>query len=229
MPYLRFASLCLSLTVILANAASAAPVGKAAVERAYAAKLDAQTQADVAQRIAARWQALADDPVAPVIGNPKGDVAIVEFFDYTCPYCKAVEPRLEALLKADPKVKLVLKEFPILAPQSLVASRAALAATRQGKYTAYHNMMMRFEGRLTETDIFDMAKAAGLDVARLKRDMNAPWVSDQIIAVFNLARGIRGFQTPIFIVNGRQLGSESAAIDFRREVALARRSQTGMR
>jgi protein-disulfide isomerase len=223
MPYLRFASLCLALTVILANAASAAPSDRAAIEKAYAAQLDAQTAADVTQRIAARWQALANDPAAPVIGNPKGDVTIVEFFDYTCPYCKAVEPRLEALLKADPKVKLVLKEFPILAPQSLVASRAALAATRQGKYTAYHNAMMRFEGRLTETDIFDMAKAAGLDVARLKRDMNAPWISDQIIAVFNLARGIRGFQTPIFIVNGRQLGSESAAIDFRREVALARR------
>jgi protein-disulfide isomerase len=218
----RFAAVLLTLAAI-ANGAMAAPADKAAIERAYAAKLDAQTQADVAQRITARWQSLANDPASPVIGNGGADVTIVEFFDYTCPYCKAVEPRLEALLKADPKIKLVLKEFPILAPQSLVASRAALAATAQGKYPQYHDAMMRFEGRLTEADIFDMAKAAGLDLARLKRDMNAPWISDQIIAVFNLARGIRGFQTPIFIVNGKQLGSESAAIDFRREVALARR------
>jgi predicted DsbA family dithiol-disulfide isomerase len=83
--------------------------------------------------------------------------------------------------------------------------------------------MMRFEGRLTEADIFAMAKAAGLNMARLKRDMNAPAVTDQIISVFNQARGIRVFQTPAFIVNGRLLGNESALIDFRREVAAARR------
>jgi protein-disulfide isomerase len=219
---MRLAALCLTLAII-ATGAMAAPNDRAAIEKAYAAQLDAQTQADVSQRITARWQALANDPAAPAIGGANADVTIVEFFDYTCPYCKAVEPRLEALLKADPKVKLVLKEFPILTPQSLVATRAALAAMKQGKYTAYHNAMMRFEGKLTEADIFDMAKAAGLDMARLKRDMQAPWVSDQIIAVFNLARGIRVFQTPAFIVNGRLLNSESAAIDFRREVAAARR------
>jgi len=186
------------------------------------AQNDAATKADISQRIAARWQMLANDPAAPAIGNPRADVTIVEFFDYTCPYCKAAEPRLEALLKSDPRVRLVLKEFPILTPQSLVASRAALAAMRQGKYAAYHNAMMRFEGRLTEADIFDMAKASGLDVARLKRDMNAPAVSDQIISVFNQARGIRVFQTPAYIVNGRLLNSDSASIDFRREVAAAR-------
>jgi protein-disulfide isomerase len=207
----RFAATCLALALFSGNAIAA----PSAAEQA--------AQADIAQRIAARWTLLANDPAAPVIGNPKGDVTIVEFFDYTCPYCKAVEPRLEALLKADRGVKLVLKEFPILTPQSLVASRAALAAMAQGKYTAYHNMMMRFEGRLTEADIFDMAKSAGLNVARLKRDMNAPGISDQIISVFNQARGIRAFQTPAYIVNGRLLSSESATIDFRKEVAAARR------
>lgn len=218
----RFVALCLTLAVV-AGSAMAAPADKAAIEKAYAARLDAQTQADVSQRIAARWAALADDPAAPAIGGANADVTIVEFFDYTCPYCKAVEPRLEALLKADAKVKLVLREFPVLTPQSLVATRAALAATKQGKYAAYHDAMMRFEGKLTEADIFDMAKSAGLDVARLKRDMQASWVSDQVINVFNLARGIRVFQTPAFIVNGKLLDSESAAIDFRKEVALARR------
>ena len=217
----RFAAILLTLAAI-ANGAMAAPMDKAAIEKAYAAKLDTDTATDVSQRIAARWSALANDPAAPSIGKADADVTIVEFFDYTCPYCKAVEPRLEALLKADPKVRLVLKEYPILTPQSLVATRAALAATRQGKYTAYHDAMMRFEGRLTEADIFDMAKASGLDVSQLKRDMDAPWVSDQIITVFNLARGIRGFQTPIFIVNGKLLSSQSASLDFRKEVAAAR-------
>lgn len=220
----RFAAICLSLSLVTGSALAApSAADRAAIEKATAAKLDAAAQADVSQRIAARWRQLANDPAAPTIGNARADVTIVEFFDYTCPYCKAVEPRLEALLKSDPKVRLVLKEFPILAPESMIAARAALAAKGQGKYTAYHNAMMRFEGRLTEADIFAMAKAAGLNVVRLKRDMNTPAVSDQIISVFNQARGIRVFQTPAFIVNGRLLGNESALIDFRREVAAARR------
>jgi protein-disulfide isomerase len=198
----RFAAICLTLALFTGNAIAApSAADRTAIEKAYAARVASETQADIEQRIAARWSALANDPASPHIGNTSADVTIVEFFDYTCPYCKAVEPRLEALLKADPKVRLVLKEYPILTPQSLVATRAALAATAQGKYTAYHNTMMRFEGRLTEADIFDMAKASGLDVARLKRDMNAPWISDQVISVFNLARGIRAFQTPTYIVN----------------------------
>lgn len=220
----RFAAICLTLALFTGNAIAApSAADRTAIEKAYAARVASETQADIEQRIAARWSALANDPASPHIGNTSADVTIVEFFDYTCPYCKAVEPRLEALLKADPKVRLVLKEYPILTPQSLVATRAALAATAQGKYTAYHNTMMRFEGRLTEADIFDMAKASGLDVARLKRDMNAPWISDQVISVFNLARGIRAFQTPTYIVNGKLLSSDSASIDFRKEVAAARR------
>jgi protein-disulfide isomerase len=191
-----------------------------------AQKMEMARQADINQRIAARMDVLAGDPAAPMIGNPQADTTIVEFFDYTCPYCKAVEPRLAALVAADRHLKLVLKEFPILHPVSLVATRAALASMKQGKYTRYHQAMMRFEGQLTDADVFDMAKAAGLDMARLKRDMQAPEVSDQIISVFNQARGIRVFQTPAFIVSGPKgahiLGSESASLDFAREVAAAR-------
>jgi len=194
---------------------------------ASAQQMEAARQADVNTRIAARWDLLSGDTSAPVIGNPNAPITIVEFFDYTCPYCKAAEPRLEALLKRDRNVKLVLKEFPILQPVSLVASRAALAANNQGKYPAFHQAMMRFEGRLTEDDVFAMAKAAKLDIVRLKRDMNAPEVSDQIISVFNQARGIRVFQTPAYIVGGPKgahiLSSDSASIDFAKEVAAARR------
>lgn len=202
--------------------AAAAADDTARIEQAYARKLAVQQQQDVEQRIAARLDALNNAPSSPVLGNPAGDVVIVEFFDYTCPYCKAVEPRLEALLRSDRKVKLVLKEFPILTPQSLIATRAALASVRQGKYRQFHQAMMNFRGQLLESDIFDMAKASGLDVARLRRDMTAPEISDEIIANFNLARGIRAFQTPVFIVGGRLMNSESASIDFPRAVAAAR-------
>jgi protein-disulfide isomerase len=216
----------LAALVLMGTAAAAQPG-----EQAYAAKAEAARRADVDQRIAARWTALAQDPHLPVIGNASNasgaDVTIVEFSDYNCPYCKAMEPRLEALLKADRKVKLVMLEYPILTPASLVGTRAALAAMKQGKYARFHQALMRFEGNVTEADIFDVAKSVGLDVARLKKDMQAPEISDRIIANFNLARGIRAFQTPVVIVGGPAgihiTGSESAAIDFRREVAVARR------
>jgi len=202
--------------------ATAEPTDKARIEQAYARRLVDQQQQDVNQRIAARAEALNNAPSSPVLGNPAGDVVIVEFFDYACPYCKAVEPRLEALLKSDRKVKLVLKEFPILTPQSMIATRAALASVAQGKYRPFHQAMMNFRGQLLESDIFDMAKASGLDLVRLRRDMTSPAITDEIIANFNLARGIRAFQTPVFIVGGHEMSSESASIDFPRAVVAAR-------
>jgi protein-disulfide isomerase len=212
-----------ALVLMGATGAAAQP----AAEQAYAARAEAARRADVDQRIAARWTALAQDPALPVMGAANGDVTIVEFSDYNCPYCKAMQPRLEALLKADRKVKLVMMEYPILTPASLVGTRAALAAMRQGKYRQFHEALMRFEGNVNEADIFDVAKTVKLDVARLKKDMQVPEISDRIIANFNLARGIRAFQTPVVIVGGPAgihiTGSESAAIDFRREVAIARR------
>ena len=208
--------------MLLGACSAAAADDRARIEQAYANRLAAQQQQDIDQRIALRADALTRAPGSPVLGNPGGDVVIVEFFDYTCPYCKAIEPRLEALLKSDRKVKLVLKEFPILTPQSMIATRAALASVRQGKYRAFHQAMMNFRGQLLESDIFDMAKTCGLDMARLRRDMTAPEISDEIIANFNLARGIRVFQTPAFIVGNRLMSSESASIDFRKAVAAAR-------
>jgi len=119
-------------TFLVALILLGAPLGAAAepnaadtarIEQAYASRVAAQQQQDVEQRIAARAEALNNALASPVLGNPAGDVTIVEFFDYACPYCKAVEPRLETLLKSDRKVKLVLKEFPILTPQSMIATR----------------------------------------------------------------------------------------------------------
>jgi protein-disulfide isomerase len=185
--------------------------------------MEADQAKDRDQRAAAIIGALEDNPGSPFLGHPQADVTIVEFFDYACPYCKAVEPRLEALVQRDKGVKLVLKEFPILTKQSMIASRMALAAMKQGKYAPFHLAMMRHLGPLDVSDIEQMAKASGLDMARLKRDMNAPDVTDEIIANFNQARAIRAFQTPAFIVRGHILGAESAAINFPAEVAAARK------
>ncbi len=209
--------------LFISSAAFAAPADVTRAVQDYARKLQAAEAQDRDQRAAANSDALADNPASPFIGHAQGDVTIVEFFDYACPYCKAVEPRLEALVARDKGVKLVLKEFPILTKQSMIASRMALAAMKQGKYAPFHLAMMRHSGVLEVADIEQMAKASGLDLARLKRDMVAPEVSDEIIANFNLARAIRAFQTPTFIVNNHVLGSESAAINFPAEVAAARK------
>lgn len=166
--------------------------------------------------------ALVGDPNSPVIGNPHANVAIVEFFDYACPYCKAAEPRLEALVKTDKGTKLILKEFPILTPESMIASKAALASVRQGKYAQFHDALMNYKGRLETSVIFDTAKDAGLDVARMRKDMAAPEITDEIIANFNLARSLRIFQTPGFIVGNHILTGPSADIDFPKAVAAAR-------
>jgi protein-disulfide isomerase len=123
------------------------------------------------------------------------------------------------LVDKDKRIKLVMKEFPILTRASLIASRAALAAAKQGKYRPFHIALMRREGVLDEAGIFETARAAGLDEARLRRDMAA--ATDEIIANFNLARGIRVFQTPAYIVGGHLVTGDSADIDFAREVARA--------
>lgn len=215
------------LMTLLSSGSAMAQPDRTRIEQAYAARLEVERRADIDGRIAARWPALAQDPALPVIGSANADVTIVEFSDYNCPYCKAMEPRLAALLKADRKVKLVMVEFPILTPASMTGTRAALAAMRQGKYAQFHQALMRFEGNVTDADVFDVAKSVGLDVARLKKDMAAPQVSDRIIANYNLARGIRVVQTPAVIVGGPAgvhiMGSESAAIDFPKAVAAARR------
>jgi protein-disulfide isomerase len=180
-----------------------------------------------AQAAAARASTLLRDPGSPVIGNPQGDVTLVKFSDYQCSYCKAADPRIEKLIADDGKVRVVVKEFPILGPVSVIAAKAALASQKQGKYHAYHQAMMGYRGKLTNEDIFAMAAKAGLDVGKLKADMESPEVTDQIIATVDLARALKISLTPGYIVNATVLSgvsakTSSAAIDFPKEIAAAR-------
>ena len=206
-PYLAGPLLALCLGLLAAAACRAADVP--------------EPMAD--QTVAAYRTALQSDPESPVVGNPHGDVTIVEFFDYACSYCKAVEPRLESALRSDPHVRLVLKEFPILTPESLIAARAALAAKRQHKYARFHDALMAYRGPWGEEAIFSTARSVGLNIARLRRDMRSPDIANEIIANFNLARALRIFQTPGFIVGDHILRDPSAQIDFPAVIGEARR------
>lgn len=111
------------------------------------------------------------DPDVPVLGNPKGDVSIVEYFDYQCPYCRKLHPDLMRLVTEDGKIRLVLKDWPILTPQSKFAARLALAARFQGKYAETHAALMALTGRLDEAKIRAAAVQAGLDMNQADADM----------------------------------------------------------
>ena len=172
---------------------------------------------------AQRANDLLRDPGTLVVGNPNGDVTLVEFFDYRCSYCKAAEPRLRSLVATDPGVRLVMKDFPILTPESLIASKAALASRKQGKHEVFHHALMDHRGNLTEDEIFRIAHSVSLNTDRLRADMDAPEVADQIISNFNLARALKISVTPGFIVDDRVLSgvsaqTETSKIDFAAEV-----------
>ena len=175
--------------------------------------------------IMAHHAELLNDPTSQSVGNPNGDVTVVLFFDYRCPYCKQGITEEKALLSSDPNLKIVYKEFPILGPQSITASRAALASVRQGKYLAFHDAMMASHGAFADEDIFSMAQDAGIDVNRLLTDMNGDDITAILRANFALAQSLGINGTPAYVVGGRLLGGVTSATDFKQLVAEARMEQ----
>ncbi len=144
--------------------------------------------------------ALENDPNAPVLGNPDGDVTVVEFFDYNCPYCRRAKPHIEALLAQDPNVRLVYREWPILGDGSVFAARAALASREQGKYEEFHWAMMGMQGRAEEASVLRIAQDIGLDIAQLRRDMEAPEIDAHIAQSTRLSRSLGFNGTPSFVI-----------------------------
>jgi len=140
---------------------------------------------------------------SPIVGNSNGDVTVIEFFDYNCGYCKKAFPDVAQLIDKDKKVKLIPKEFPILAKGSEEASRVALAAKAQGKYWEFHRAMLESQGQANEASALKVAEKLGLDMARLKKDMASPEVKKEIEDTRKLAAklGIQG--TPHFLVGDR--------------------------
>jgi protein-disulfide isomerase len=160
-----------------------------------------------------------------VIGNPNGDVTVVEFFDYRCPYCKSVAAAFVDLYEKDGKVRLVLKEFPILGPESEFAAKAALAAQKQGKYREFHLAMMSFKGKMTNDDVRQLAAKVGLDVAKLEQDMQDPAITETINRNYALAEalGIKG--TPAFIIGNELVPGAITADEMQKRIAAVRDSQ----
>lgn len=165
--------------------------------RQETAKL-AQSQAAVE----ANRKAIYEDPSDHVAGNPDGDVTLVEFFDYKCDYCKRSFEPLMDFVEKDGNIRLVLKEFPILGPNSLLATQAAIAAKNQGRYFEMHRALYKHKGGIDEDAIMAVAGDLGLDVVKLRKDMGDPAIQDQVSRTYRLAEQLGIDGTPAFIAGG---------------------------
>ena len=196
--------------------AGAALLGTAAMARSAWAQDDAVLTEALVLR----------DPEIPASGNLDGDVNIVEWFDYNCPYCRKIDPEIRQVVQDDGKVRFVLKDWPILGEVSKVASRMALAAKYQDKFMAAHEAMIGVSSKLTEPRINELLAGAGLDMDRLKRDLatNAKAI-DTILARNNdqaLAFGFKG--TPSFIVGKFRIPGILTMAEFELVIADARKA-----
>jgi len=173
--------------------------------------------------------AVLRDPDVPVLGNPDGDIAVVEWFDYQCPYCRKLEPELRQVVQDDGKVRLVLKDWPILGPVSAVAARMALACKFQDKYQQAHDAMIGVNSKLTEPRIDELLSGAGIDLDRAKRDLadNAKAI-DAILARNNeQAEGLGFNGTPSFIVGKFRVPGVLTMEQFGQVIADARKAKAG--
>jgi protein-disulfide isomerase len=166
------------------------------------------------------------DPDIPVVGNVDGDITIVEYFDYQCPYCRKLEPELRQVVQDDGKVRLVLKDWPVLGPVSVIAARLALASKYQDKFLKAHEALIGVNSRLTEPRIRELLKGAGIDVDRLDRDLaaNAKAI-DAILARNNDQATAFGFNgTPSFIVGKFRVPGVLTMAQFDLAIADARKA-----
>jgi len=167
------------------------------------------------------------DPEIPAAGNVDGDINIVEWFDYNCPYCRKIDPELRQVVQDDGKVRLVLKDWPILGEVSKIAARMALAAKYQDKFIQAHDAMIGVSSKLTEPRLHELLAAAGVDMDRLKADLtgNARAI-DAILARNNAQAEAFGFKgTPSFIVGKFRVPGVLTMAEFEMVIADARKAK----
>jgi protein-disulfide isomerase len=176
--------------------------------------------------VAANSDVIFNSPRSVTLGNKSGDVTFVEFFDYNCGYCKRAMTDMLELMKDDPKLKIVLKEFPVLGPGSVEAAQVAVAVRMQDttgkKYLDFHQKLMGGRGQADKARALAAAKDAGLDMARLDKDMQSPEVRSTIEENFKLAEAMGMNGTPSYVI-GKQVVVGAVGLDaLRQKVSLAR-------
>lgn len=198
------------------------------VEAIHAARAKQETEERdrAAKALSERRKDLERNPTSPVIGNPNGDVTVVEFFDYRCGFCKRAHPTMTELLKSDPKIRVVLKEFPILGPESILASRAALAVHRidPAKYLPFHDALMTDRAAVSRERLLQIAKSIGVDIGKLEKGMADPAIDAVIGETVELAQALGINGTPAFVI-GNQIVPGAVDIDTLKQlIAKARKS-----
>jgi protein-disulfide isomerase len=169
------------------------------------------------------------DPDIPVIGNPDGDITIVEYYDYNCPYCRKVAPEIRQVVQDDGKVRLVLKDWPILGDVSKVAARMALAAKYQNKFVEAHDALIGVSSRLTEPRVRELLAGASINMERLNADLTAK--AKEIDAILkrngDQAEAFEFRGTPSFIVGKFRVPGVLTMAEFERVISDARKAKAG--
>jgi len=166
------------------------------------------------------------DPDIPVAGNSAGDITIVEYFDYQCPYCRKVEPELRQVVQEDGKVRLVWKDWPILGPASVTAARMALASRYQDKFASAHDGLIAVNAKLTEGRIREALAGAGIDMERLDRDLaaNAGAIDATLTRNNDQATAFEFRGTPAFIIGKFRVPGVLTMAQFGQAIADARKA-----
>ena len=171
-------------------------------------------------------EAITRDPHIPVMGNPRGDLTIVEYFDYRCPYCKKVNPVLHKVVKDDGHIRLIFKDWPVFGGVSIYAARLALATKYQNKYGEAHEALIAATGALTESKVQEILTEAGIDVARAQRDLTAHGKDIDALLARNhqqaLALEFQG--TPAFIIGKFRVPGALDEKNFKLAIADSRKA-----
>jgi protein-disulfide isomerase len=171
--------------------------------------------------------AIFRSPVSHVAGNPNGDVSVVEFFDYNCPFCRRALHDVLKLISDDGKVRLVLKELPILSDDSAAAAKLALASNKQGKYFEMHQKLLSEPGKANKEKALRIAKDLGLDTDQLQRDAEAPDIKKALDEAKDLARKLSLKGTPLFLVGDRVISGAPDDLVDQLEAKVAEVRQNG--
>jgi protein-disulfide isomerase len=166
---------------------------------------------------------LLNAPGDQVVGNPKGDVTIVEFYDVRCPYCRRMLPVVEKLLKSDPGIRLVYKDLPVLGPGSVLGAKALLASMKQDGYVRLHDALMTGTPNIDDAALRQAAGRAGLNWDKLQKDMAAPEVQAQIDANLAVAHRLSIEGTPAYVIGGQLLPGAMDLAMLQDAVSLARK------
>jgi protein-disulfide isomerase len=187
-------------------------------------KQDEQRLAQSAQAVSENKDAIFNSKNDVTIGNPKGNVTVVEFFDYNCTYCRHALPDMDALLKQDPNVRFVLKEFPILGPDSVAAARVSDAFRKLApeKYAEFHHTLLSSDGRASEDSAIEVATSLGVSEAAIRAEMAKSPNTDSVKATYQLASDLNVTGTPAYVIGNEAISGAIGLDAIQQKIANVR-------